>query len=186
MSPGLPIDKHILSPNFLEQGTGFKKCYSPRSAMASLQSGGWESSPENGAESLLQLLCFSSTQVRDLLIPGPELHVSTISTVTRQSLCQLLDPAHPLGKDWCLLAVQMGLVDKVPKLDVGSGAYSQTARLLDEWANQPESSIGALVTALRTLGREDAADALLAGCSLYRITTAPTGRENVQGSSPLS
>ena len=30
MSPGLPIDKHILSPTFLEQGTGFKKCYSPR------------------------------------------------------------------------------------------------------------------------------------------------------------
>merc|ERR1712218_197729 len=113
MSPGLPIDKHILSPTFLEQGADVKKCYSPRSAMASLQSGGWESSPENGAESLLQLLCFSSDQVRDLLVPGPELHVSTISTVTRQSLCQLLDPAHPLGKDWCLLAVQMGLVDKV-------------------------------------------------------------------------
>ena len=31
---------------------------------------------------------------------------------------------------------------QVPKLDVGSGAYSQTARLLDEWANQPDSSIG--------------------------------------------
>ena len=30
----------------------------------------------------------------------------------------------------------------MPKLDVGSGAYSQTARLLDEWANQPDSSIG--------------------------------------------
>ena len=29
---------------------------------------------------------------------------------------QLLDPAHPLGRDWCLLAVQMGLVDKVTLL----------------------------------------------------------------------
>merc|ERR1712083_506531 len=135
--------------------------------MGSLQAGGWESAPEQGKETLLQLLCFSDPQV------------------TRQSLCQLLDPAHPLGKDWCLLAVQMGLVDKVPKLDVGSGAYSQTARLLDEWANQPDSSIGSLVTALRTLGREDAADALLAGCSLYRITTAPTGREAAKASLPL-
>jgi len=185
MSPGLPIDKHILSPASLARGEKKPACYSPRSAMGSLQAGGWESAPEQGKETLLQLLCFSDPQVRDLLVPGPELHVSTISTVTRQSLCQLLDPAHPLGKDWCLLAVQMGLVDKVPKLDVGSGAYSQTARLLDEWANQPDSSIGALVTALKTLGREDAADALLAGCSLYRITTAPTGREAVQGSLPL-
>ena len=37
------------------------------------------------------------------------------------------------------------VIDQVPKLDVGSGAYSQTARLLDEWANQPDSSIGIVI-----------------------------------------
>ena len=41
-----------------------------------------------------------------------------------------------------MLAVQMGLIDKVPKLDVGAGSYSQTARLLDEWANDTSSTIG--------------------------------------------
>ena len=60
--------------------------------------------------------------------PGPDLHVSSISTVTRQSLCHLLDGPHPLGRDWCLLAVQLGLSEKVPKLDIGAGSYSQTAR----------------------------------------------------------
>merc|ERR1719278_2147621 len=141
--------------------------------MGSLQAGGWESAPEQGQETLTQLLCFGCSEVEELLVAGSELAVSSMSTVTRQALCQLLDPAHPLGRDWCLLAVQMGLVDKVPKLDVGGGSYSQTARLLDEWATTQDSSIGALVTALRTLGREDAADCLLAGCSLYRITAAP-------------
>ena len=34
--------------------------------------------------------------------------------------------------------------------------------------------VGELVTALRTLGREDAADILLSGCSLYRIS-GPAG-----------
>ena len=31
--------------------------------MGSLQAGGWESTPEQGGESLLQLLCFSEPQV---------------------------------------------------------------------------------------------------------------------------
>ena len=34
-----------------------------RSAMGSLHTGGWESVPEQGKETLLQLLCFSDPQV---------------------------------------------------------------------------------------------------------------------------
>ncbi len=75
----------------------------------------------------------------------------------------------PVCRDWCLLAVQMGLSEKVPKLEVGAGAYSQTARLLDEWALAPGSTVGGLLEALNTLGREDAVEAVLSGCSLYRL-----------------
>ena len=32
--------------------------------MGSLQAGGWESAPEQGKESLFQILCFSDPQVR--------------------------------------------------------------------------------------------------------------------------
>ena len=47
--------------------------------------------------------------------------------------------------DWCLLAVKLGLVDKLPKLDTSSGVLnkaSQTARLLDEWEQHTSSKIG--------------------------------------------
>jgi hypothetical protein len=64
----------------------------------------------------------------------------------------------------------MGLSEKVPKLEVGAGAYSQTARLLDEWALAPGSTVGGLLEALNTLGREDAVEAVLSGCSLYRYS----------------
>ena len=78
-----------------------------------------------------------------MLKPGTDLHISAISTLTRQILCQLLDPVDPLGKDWCLLAVKLGLVDKLPKLETSVGnKISQTARLLDEWEHQPSSKIG--------------------------------------------
>ena len=84
-------------------------------------------------------------QIRSVLKPGTDLHISAISTLTRQLLCQLLDPVDPLGKDWCLLAVKLGLVDKLPKLEtsvINSHKLSQTARLLDEWEHHPTSKIG--------------------------------------------
>lgn len=76
-----------------------------------------------------------------MLKPGTSLHISTISTLTRQLLCQLLDTTDPLGKDWCLLAVKLGLVDKLPKLESSATKVSQTARLLDEWEQNTSSSI---------------------------------------------
>ena len=62
-------------------------------------------------------------------------------------LCQLLDPADPMGRDWCLLAVQLEMSDKVPKLDGSSHDStkkncSQTARVLDEWEQNASSTIG--------------------------------------------
>ena len=84
----------------------------------------------------------------------------------------------------------------MPKLDVGAGSYSQTARLLDEWAGQESSTVGnihhyistyisilylhistsgKLVSAVRTLGREDAAAVVMGGCSLYRIVPGHKG-----------
>ena len=81
-------------------------------------------------------------QIQSVLKPGTELHISAISTLTRQLICQLLDPVDPMGKDWCLLAVKLGLVDKLPKLDTSVNKASQTARLLDEWEQNSSSRIG--------------------------------------------
>ena len=88
-------------------------------------------------------MIFILLQIRSVLKPGTDLHISAISTLTRQILCQLLDPVDPLGKDWCLLAVKLGLVEKLPKLETtGGNKLSQTARLLDEWEQNPTSKIG--------------------------------------------
>jgi len=182
MSPGLPVDKYILSSEDLSSHKEAPHRWSPRDTMDLLHRDGWDGMLQGNNQhkdvSLNHLLCFKSEEVRNQLVRGCDLHVTSISTVTRQALCQLLDPVDPLGKDWCLLAVQMGLQDKVPKLDVASGSYSQTARLLDEWGNNTTSTVGALVDALRTLGREDAADVVLAGVSLYRIMQSENTEEH--------
>jgi len=81
-------------------------------------------------------------QVSEVLLTGDELPVTALSTVCRQQLCKLLDPPDPMGKDWCLLAVQLGLGDKVSMLDAAGSSSSRTAKLLDEWAKDKASGIG--------------------------------------------
>ena len=134
MSPGLPVDKVLLGSEGQQ--------WSPGQVMKVMMEAGWLGLLPASQQSVLSLLAFDCQEVAARLTPGHLLHVSSMSTVTRQGLCQLLDPPHNMGKDWCMLAVQMGLSHKVPKLDVGAGSYSQTARLLDEWANDPSSTIG--------------------------------------------
>ena len=58
--------------------------------------------------------CYISLwKVCALLTSGMDLDISEVSTLTRQALSHLLDAPDRLGKDWCLLAVKMGLTDKV-------------------------------------------------------------------------
>jgi len=73
-----------------------------------------------------------------------------VATLTRQLLCQLLDPPDPLGKDWCMLVVKLELSDKLPKLTETKKASSYksctnaspTAKLLDEWERKSSSTVG--------------------------------------------
>jgi len=72
MSPGLAIDKHILSSKDLENYTE-PHSWSPAQAMQSLKEEGWEGClihPEGWSESLNNLLCWGSQEVQDVLIQG--------------------------------------------------------------------------------------------------------------------
>jgi death-associated protein kinase len=81
-------------------------------------------------------------QVGEAVLSGDELPITALSTVCRQQLCRLLDPPDPMGKDWCLLAVQLDLAEKVAVLDAAGSSCSRTALLLDEWAKDTASGIG--------------------------------------------
>lgn len=97
--------------------------------------------------SLMPHINYPFFQLSEMLKPGFELHISSISTLTRQTLCAAMDKQDPMGRDWCLLAVKMGLMEKVPKLEPTSAAAhqrdaSQMAKLLDEWEMEASSTIG--------------------------------------------
>ncbi|XP_068081595.1 death-associated protein kinase 1 [Anabrus simplex] len=148
MSPGLPIEKHVLSAEQLRLHSDIVHCWSPDELMACVLKpphlDALLFNPLTGnKESLLELVGFGCPEVRDLVLTGDELPVTALSTVCRQQLCRLLDPPDPLGKDWCLLALKLGLADKIAALDTGNNvSSSRTARLLDDWAKDKNSGVG--------------------------------------------
>lgn len=92
--------------------------------------------------------------MNEVILSGDELPVTALSTVCRQQLCKLLDPPDPLGKDWCLLAVQLGLGDKIAVLDTTGSSSSRTAKLLDEWAKDKISGIGKLICVINNMSQK--------------------------------
>jgi len=50
-------------------------------------------------------------------IPGPKQPVKYIKPAVQRRLAQMLDPPDHHGRDWCLLAVRLGLGDHVAQLD---------------------------------------------------------------------
>ncbi|XP_069694753.1 death-associated protein kinase 1-like isoform X2 [Periplaneta americana] len=183
MSPGLPIEKHILSAEQLRLHSDIVHCWSPDQLMSCILqppclSAKLLNSLTGNYESVLDLVGFGAAEVTELVLSGDELPVTALSTVCRQQLCKLLDPPDPLGKDWCLLAVQLGLADKIAALDAGGSSTSRTAKLLDEWAKDKTSGIGLLIKKLQELGRDDVAEILLRSAPLYRIVPSPVHQDS--------
>lgn len=76
-----------------------------------------------------------------MLLSTDNLLLTELSTMCRQELSRLIDPVHPLGRDWALFALNIGLDSKVQVFD--NGPTSPFLALLDTWATvQPPPTIG--------------------------------------------
>lgn len=113
-------------------------------------------------ERLADLLAFGSDLLLSSLVPGLEVHASRLPVETRRQLCALMDPADPTGRDWCLLAVRLGLSTELPVVEGDpDSAGSPTDRVLSLWSADAEATLSKLVKVLTTLNRRDAVDAVL-------------------------
>lgn len=171
--PGLPIERHYLHPTDLAHHADRPRSVAPSTLVCSLLERGPTAALAPDTPSPLQLVCFDSRQLADRLRWPAQLPVSGITAAGRRALCAALDPADRLGRDWCLLAVQLGLTERLARLDAGDNpAVSRTARLLLELGRLP---LARLHAALTEIGREDAAERLAAGAPLYRLRLGSGG-----------
>jgi len=117
-------------------------------------------------EKLCNIVAFGSESLLSSLVPGLEMHASRLPLETRRQLCALMDPVDPTGRDWCLLAVRLGLSSELPLVEGDpDSAGSPTDRVLSLWSADSEASLSKLIKALTNLNRTDAVDAVLSTIS---------------------
>lgn len=189
--PGLLTAKYYLSPQQLRehhtpimiyQPKDFFRAQAQRETSLTNTMGGYR-------ESFSSILSFGCAEVYQQGTLGTDIHISDVPLLARRKLCRMLDPPDAMGKDWCLLAMNLGLTELVAKHSNGTsnGATeldslqaaqqpSPTAALLQEWSGRADSTVGVLMAKLRELGRRDAADFLLKASPVFRVNMEAIGR----------
>ncbi|XP_054544856.1 death-associated protein kinase 1 isoform X2 [Talpa occidentalis] len=182
--PGLLTVKHYLSPQQLREHHEPVMIYQPRDFFRAqtLKETSLTNTMGGYKESFSSIMCFGCHDVYSQASLGMDIHASDLNLLTRRKLSRLLDPPDPMGKDWCLLAMNLGLPDLVAKYNTSNGAPkdffpSPVHALLQEWTSYPDSTIGILISKLRELGRRDAADFLLKASSVFKINLDGNGQE---------
>ncbi|KAL5004238.1 hypothetical protein ScPMuIL_017694 [Solemya velum] len=166
--PGLPIERHTLDPQQLKEHSKVVRLFSPREII-SLQLDKKENEKNNARFN--ELVCFNSDEIASILCPGINLPVSELTIHTQRQLASVLDPPDPTGRDWCMLAVKLGLQSVVPSLDTADNKFeSKTDRTLMEWVEHCENcTIGDLLSILKELNRDDAVEIIMGTIPLFKL-----------------
>ncbi|KFM70353.1 Death-associated protein kinase 1, partial [Stegodyphus mimosarum] len=180
MCPGLLYEKHAISPSHLCQHLIQPLSHSSYALLSTLLeqglSGSVRMSDGTIVEHLTDVICLGSPDIVGSnnnsggVVLGPQLHASNLPLPVHQRLCALLDPAEPIGRDWCMLAVLLGLTDMLPHLDPGDNpAQSPTSRIMREWLKEPSSTIECLIDKLKELGRLDAVEVIMRTAPFIKV-----------------
>ncbi|XP_034940633.1 death-associated protein kinase 1-like isoform X2 [Chelonus insularis] len=170
VAPALLLERHWLSPSQLRDYDEVLHSYEPAPILSALMEKGFEEvrfkNPFNGRQESVWEIVGCGTTFMDNCIPGARQPVKYIRPAIQRRLAQMLDPPDPHGKDWCLLAVRLGLGDRVANLD--SNVDSPTLRLLA--CAGTGCTVGSLVKQLRALGRDDAVHLLLSYTPVFVLS----------------
>ena len=167
-NPGTRVATHLLSPKHLREHVKSPVAYSATQVFDAEREGGMLHDPSSGLEeSIVDVVCCGCD---DLLITARSAPYSTwkdVSFLSRVEVCRMLDPPDPFGRDWCLLALQLGLTEEVPVIDQSNDGLSSTDKLLTMWERLVSGTIVTIIDALRGIGREDVAQVIIEGISLF-------------------
>ena len=169
-NPGTRVAARLLSPRHLRGHIKSPVSYSAVQVFDAERGGGRVRSEGHGLEeeSVVDVVCCGC---EDLLITArsaPYAVWRDVSVQSRVQACRMLDPAHPFGQDWCLLALQLGLSEEVAAIDQSEdNGVSPTDKLLTVWDHQENGTVVNIVDSLRGIGREDVANVIVEGISPF-------------------
>lgn len=173
--PGLYLERHLLSCLHLKDHSKNVHAYSPLHIMrAQRNKSNCVQLPDGRMEDLADLMFMGSLEVVQSVSLGVDLPISHLTVHTRRILSHMLDPPEPMGRDWCLLAVTLGLQSLLPGLDTSSpvtNGDSKTDSVLLEWSKHGHhATIGQLVSKLMEFNRDDVVEMVLRTCPMFKVT----------------
>ncbi|XP_020291158.1 death-associated protein kinase 1-like isoform X2 [Pseudomyrmex gracilis] len=170
VAPGMLLERHWLSPSQLREYDEVVHSWAPATVISALIDKGLEEAtlknPLNERQETVWEIVGCGLPLMENYVLGPKQPVKYIKPAVQRRLAQMLDPPDHHGRDWCLLAVRLGLGDRVAQLD--STVDSPTLRLLN--CAGAECTVGSLVQQLRALDRDDAVHLLLTYTPVYVLT----------------
>ncbi len=170
VNPGTAFTTEIISSKRLREHRPVLS-YSPMDVFEAERGDGVLRHPKmpDTEENILDVICCGCEELLISTQSAPHTPFTEIPIHTKKELSRLLDPPDAMGRDWCLLALQLLFTEEVPKIEkeAAKGQVSPTDRLLSEWSQSVRSTVVAVVDALRAIGREDAASVLVKGLSPF-------------------
>ncbi|XP_044740300.1 death-associated protein kinase 1-like isoform X2 [Chrysoperla carnea] len=174
--PGLIIERHVLSTDQLKSHSTEIHCWPPDVINAAILEA--ESCEDvtltnpitEKSESIVDLVMFGCSTLSTILQWSCSLSCRDLHPAVVLRLAGLLDPPDPLGRDWCVLALRMGLPQSVIANLHTRVQGSSTHKLI---ANA-DCTIGCLISSLRELGRQDGADVILRSVILFQLVLNTT------------
>ncbi|XP_076663899.1 death-associated protein kinase 1 isoform X2 [Andrena cerasifolii] len=171
VAPGMLLERHWMSPSQLREYDEVVHSWEPAPMISALIDKGLEEAvlknPLNGREETIWDIVSFGLPLMENCLPGPKQPIKQMKPAVQRRLAQMLDPPDRHGRDWCLLAVRLGLGDRVAQLD--STVDSPTLRLLNTAG--ADCAVGSLIQQLRALDREDAVHLLLSYTPTYILST---------------
>ena len=185
--PGIVLEKQLLSATDLFNHIENPRKYPTHELLKlALRNCSKVKLDDDNEESFEDLMCFGSEEIYSSITFGVDLHISNLPHHARRQLSLLLDPPDKMGRDWCLLAVSLGLSENVPALDnTKNFPVSKTDQALAAWSSDPQAVVANLITRLEELSRQDAVDAVLMTIPLFKILSEDSSQD-IQGATPAS
>lgn len=171
MNPGTAFETRLLSPRKLKSHQRPVLYYSPEHVFAAERGSGMLHFRDEEKEDIVDVACCGCEELLAGTKSAPYSHLQLLSMHTRNDLSRLLDPPHPSGQDWCLLALQLTFMEDVPRIHQAKDLSSPTDQLLRAWEQDSQSTVVSIIDALRAIGRVDAASVIIRGLSPFSNTS---------------
>ncbi|XP_043495190.1 death-associated protein kinase 1-like isoform X3 [Polistes fuscatus] len=172
VAPGMLLEKHWLSPSQLQEYSDVIHSWEPATIVSALIDKNLEEAilknPINNQEESIWDIVGCGLPMMENCLPGTRQPLKSIKPAVKRRLAEMLDPPDHHGRDWCLLAVRLGLGDRVAQLD--STVDSPTLRLLN--CAGMDCTVSSLIQQLRALDRGDAVHLLLSHTPVYILSMA--------------